>query len=201
MTEPNKEFSIAEEIHKDHRLYIKFAIEDLLRTRDEAVDLLNDVVISLLENNTVPAAIQKKTVDNQYSATKNSQRAITSTPNPDQDIYEIAELGVSVRSYYGQLSATINQNFTGSHQVSNKGGVVVVAVSSGGKASRLDIKQGDRIVSYTKKGLGFGSVVINNSQELKTIAQKNGSKHFRNFYIIRNGSRFVECAKLGMFSC
>jgi len=52
MTEPNKEFSIAEEIHKDRRLYIKFAIEDLLRTRDEAVDLLNDVVISLLKNNT-----------------------------------------------------------------------------------------------------------------------------------------------------
>lgn len=52
MADQQKEFSIAKEISKDYRLYISFAIKELLRTREEAKDLLNDVVISLLENNT-----------------------------------------------------------------------------------------------------------------------------------------------------
>ena len=52
MTEPQKKLSLAEEIWRDRAIYINFAIKDLMRTPAEAVDLLNDVVSSLLKNNT-----------------------------------------------------------------------------------------------------------------------------------------------------
>lgn len=52
MTDPQKKLSLAEEIWRDRAIYINYAIKDLMRTPAEAVDLLNDVVSSLLKNNT-----------------------------------------------------------------------------------------------------------------------------------------------------
>ncbi|MDC0457439.1 hypothetical protein OAM56_05910 [Alphaproteobacteria bacterium] len=52
MKDTNQNLSIVHEIWKDQALYIGFAIKDLMRTHAEAVDLLNDVVVSLLKNNT-----------------------------------------------------------------------------------------------------------------------------------------------------
>lgn len=52
MKTPEENSSLAKEIWKDRNLYIHFAIKELKRTYAEAVDLLNDVVVSLLKNNT-----------------------------------------------------------------------------------------------------------------------------------------------------
>jgi len=52
MAEPNQDTSIAKKIYDDRGIYINYAIKDLYRSRNEAIDLLKDVVVSILENNT-----------------------------------------------------------------------------------------------------------------------------------------------------
>ena len=116
-------------------------------------------------------------------------------------LYVIPELGISVRDYNGSVPVALSLNFTGSRSTINKGGVVVVSVEQGGKASKLGIKTNYRIVSYTYKAMTSSSFPFNNAQELKDLAKNKGSGYFTNFMVLKEEYGFPEWSNVCFFLC
>jgi len=110
-------------------------------------------------------------------------------------VYEIPELGISVRDYIGSHVVAHISEGVWSKGMQSREGVIVVGVEAGGRASNLTIEKGHRIVSAWVKG-SKTAVPIKDSQALKLIAEGKEPKYFKNFHVVKIENGFAEWAKL-----